>query len=354
MNSGNTSWSRRDFFKAASTAAALASVGALAGERLLADEDAKASPAASAGRPRIGCTSWCFHGFNAGADPTEAIEQIGRLGFEGIELILLGRDDIKDFWTEAKIAELRKGLDKYKLQVSQFVLFQPVVEGLTSTDPEIRKQNLDYFEAGCRIGRKFDAPMVNIVAPWARELRSPPNANSYLPRFYDLPQAKPGDKYHIDMAPSFDWDRLWQNFIDTIKACLDRAKNQGMKLTIEHHTHTMIHDATAFLRLWDAIRDPDLGYNLDVGWTLAQREYPPVAIHKTKGHLMNLHMRDIDGLVRKFVHVGEGIMDFEAVAAALRQVGFSGFMDLEQDKHPGNMVETCRRYVAIMKKCLGV
>jgi sugar phosphate isomerase/epimerase len=45
-----------------------------------------------------------------------------------------------------------------------------------------------------------------------------------------------------------------------------------MRLSIEHHTHTMINDATAFLRLCDAIRDPALGYNLDAGWTLLQRE----------------------------------------------------------------------------------
>ena len=48
--------------------------------------------------------------------------------------------------------------------------------------------------------------------------------------------------------------------------------HQGAARSIEHHTHCMIHDATSFLRLWDAVGDPDLGYNLDIGWTLSQRE----------------------------------------------------------------------------------
>jgi sugar phosphate isomerase/epimerase len=125
-----------------------------------------------------------------------------------------------------------------------------------------------------------------------------------------------------------------------------------MKLTIEHHTHTMIPDATAFLRLWDAIGDPALGFNMDVGWTLSQREYPPVAIHKVKGHLMNLHMRDIDGLMREFVPVGEGVMDFAAIVEALRATGFNGFATIEQDKYPGDMKAICRRYREIMKECL--
>ncbi len=343
--------SRRDFLTAATATIAAGALGSLATPATAAQNSGTAD-SANQGRPRIGCTSWVFHDFKPGTDPTEAIEQIGRLGFEGIELILLGRNDITDFWTDAKIADLKSRLDKNKLKVSQFVIFQPVVEGLTSTNPEVRKQNLDYFEAGCRIGRKLSAPMVNIVAPWARELSSPKGANSYLPRFYDLPNAKPGQKYHINIAAGFDWEALWQNFVESTKECLVRAKNQGMKFTLEHHTHTMIHDATSFLRLWDAVRDPDLGYNLDVGWTLSQREYPPVAIQKTKRHLMNLHMRDVDGLVRKFVHIGQGVMDFQAVVTALKQIGFNGYMDLEQDKHPGDMVETCRRYVAIMRECL--
>jgi sugar phosphate isomerase/epimerase len=68
--------------------------------------------------------------------------------------------------------------------------------------------------------------------------------------------------------------------------------------------------------------------------------------------LMNLHMRDIDGLMREFVNVGEGVMDFEAIAEALQAIGFQGFLSIEQDKHPGDMKATCRRYLEIMKEYL--
>jgi sugar phosphate isomerase/epimerase len=126
-----------------------------------------------------------------------------------------------------------------------------------------------------------------------------------------------------------------------------------MMLSIEHHTHTMIPDATSFLRLWDAIHDPALGYNMDVGWTLLQREYPPLAIHKLKQHLFNLHMRDIDGLMRTFVHVGEGVIDFKAITEALMAIGFTGYLSIEQDKHPGDMRATCQRYLQMMREYLG-
>jgi inosose dehydratase len=304
----------------------------------------------TSGRPRIGCCSWCFHSFSGGTDPGEALDLLGEIGFEGVDIILNAREDIDGLWTDDKIDRTREQLERNGLALAQFVIFQPVVEGLTSTDTAERERNLDYFEAGCRIGQRLGAPLVNIVAPWPRELSRP--GGGYLPRHYDLPDAQPGETFRIDMAPGFDWDALWASYVETTKACLERAKAHGMKMTIEHHTHTMIPDAVSFLRLWDAVGDPALGFNMDIGWTLSQREYPPVAIHKTKHQLMNRHARDIDGMMREFVHVGEGVMDFRSVAETLKEVGFSGFISLEQDKHPGDMKATCERYLAMMKEYL--
>lgn len=328
--------SRREFLQTAAVAAAAAPA-------LGAAEQAKAA------KIKVGCLSWCFHTFAAGADPEQAIDTIGQMGFDGVELILLARDDVKNFWTDAKIDALRRKLEGHKLAVSQFVIFQPVVEGLTSLDADERQRNLDYFEAGCKIGKKFGAPMVNIVAPWARELKR----GNYLPRYYEIEKPKPDEKFTIEVAPEFDWDKVWDAYVATTKACLERARANGMKLTIEHHTHCLVPDAVSFLRLWERVGSPDLGYNLDTGWTLLQREYPPVAIEKTKRQLMNVHVRDIDGLMRKFVHFGEGVMDFKAVVDALKKVGYSGYVSIEQDKHPGDMKATCARFLRTMRELIG-
>lgn len=311
---------------------------------------AAAQPQSDArGKPKVGCLSWCFHSLSPGADPEPALDIIGELGFDGVELIVNAPGDLKTFWTNARIDRLNQKLRQNKLVVSQFVMFQPVVEDLSSTNAAAREQALGNFEAGCRIGKALGAPMVNIVAPWARELKGP---TSYLPRYYEIAQPKPGQKYHIDIAEGFDWDRVWNGYVETTRACLARAKAHGLKFSIEQHTHCLVPDAASFLRLWDQIRDDDLGYNLDAGWTLLQREYPPVAIHKVGRHLMNLHMRDIDGAMGRFPPIGQGVMDIQAIVTALKRVGFSGFASLEQDKNPGDrdMQETCRQYLRTMRE----
>src|SRR5262249_17675381 len=158
---------------------------------------------------RVGCLSWCFHTFAPGANPEEAIDLVGGMGFDGIELILLARKDIQDFWTESTLARLARKLAGHKLKVSQFVLFQPVVEGLSRVKKDEREKNLDYFEVGCKIGKKLGAPMVNIVAPWARELKGP---SGYLPRYYEIARHRKGEKFHIDIARGFDWDKVWEAY----------------------------------------------------------------------------------------------------------------------------------------------
>ena len=338
--------SRREFL-------ATSIVGAVAAGTMLPAALATGAESAtsSSGRPRIGCLSWNFHSLSRGANPEEAIDIIGGLGFEGIELIVCDRDDIANYWTETKIDQLKKQLERNHLAVSQFVLFQPVVEDLSSLDPSRRERSLDYFETGCRMAKKFGAPLINIVAPWARELG---RGQGYIPRYYEISQPRDNQKYRINIDPSFDYEEVWRQWLITVRSLLERAKTHEIKLSLEHHTHCLIEDANAFLRMCDALQNPNLGYNLDAGWTQLQREYPPIAIHKVGRHLANLHVRDIDGMMRDFVPVGEGVMDLEGIAQALRQIGFRGFLSIEQDRHRGmDMKEVCARYLRLMKQYLG-
>jgi len=313
---------------------------------------AAAEPTSRPGKIRLGCVSWNFHSLGPAADPEEAIEIIGGLGFDGIELIATSGGDFKSFWTDDRVDRLKQKLERNKLRVSQFAMFQPVVEDLSSQRRDERERALDHFESGCRLAAKFGAPIVNIVAPWARELKGP---TTYLPRYYEVERGAPKTKFHIDIAEGFDWDLIWNGFVETVRECVSRAKSHGLMFSIEHHTHTLLPDSGSLLRLWDVIHDPALGVNLDAGWIQLEREYPPVAIYKLKGHLMNLHLRDIDGLMRSFSPIGQGVMDFRAIVQALQKTGFQGFASLEQDGHPGDpdMKDTCRQYLRTLREYLG-
>ena len=299
---------------------------------------------------KVGCTSWVFHDFSANQSPVSSIEILGEMGFDGVELIINVPGDLTSLWTDKLIGDVRRLLDKYKMEVSQMAMFQPVVEDLSSLDYGKRMAALDKFEAGVVIARKLGTKYVNIVAPWARELSDP--VGGYLPRYYDIIKPKENEKYVLRMDPAFDWDKIWNQYVATTKECLERAKKHNMMFTLEHHTNCIITDANSFLMLCHDIPDKALGYNMDVGWTQIQREYPPVAINKVKDRLYHLHIRDIDGAMREFVHIGEGVMDFAGIIRELKKIGFKGFISLEQDKHPGDMKATCKKYLDLMRKLI--
>jgi hypothetical protein len=110
---GIVDWTRREFLgSAAGAAAAAGGAVALAGSLISPRPAGGSPPAPPPGRPRIGCVSWCFHSFDGGSSPEEAIDLMGEIGFEGTELILLDRRDIEGFWTDSKIDVLKKKLEK--------------------------------------------------------------------------------------------------------------------------------------------------------------------------------------------------------------------------------------------------
>src|SRR5689334_17625089 len=63
---------------------------------------------------KVGCLSWCFHDFSPGVDPEAAINIIGELGFDGIEMIVTASRDLKDFWTNDRVDRYKQQLEKNK------------------------------------------------------------------------------------------------------------------------------------------------------------------------------------------------------------------------------------------------
>ncbi|MEW6238806.1 MAG: sugar phosphate isomerase/epimerase [Candidatus Omnitrophota bacterium] len=340
----NARTTRRDFVKTTALAGAAAAVA----------RKSAASPKAQSGfRPgemKLGSVSWNFRGIGQGPPWDEAVDAAGALGLQGIELIVSRPEDLDNYWKkEPALSTIQKKLEKNKLAVSQFVLFQSAVENLSNLDADKRNRSLDVFEEGCKIAAKLNAPYINIVAPWARELSGP---REYLPRYFAVGKNDAQRKYHIDIADGFDWDAVWTTFVRTIKEAVERAQSHGVEFTLENHTHTLVHDATAFLKLWDEVKSPALGMNLDIGWIQLQREYPPFAIHKVKHHLRHVHIRDIDAQGLIFVGIGEGVMDYPGVVEALKKIGYTGFLSFEQDGVP-DMNATIRNGKAILEKLIG-
>jgi sugar phosphate isomerase/epimerase len=277
---------------------------------------------------RIGCLAWIFRPLSEGAPWYEALDSISRLGFKGVELILCREEELETYWTEEETRRVADFCDQKGLQVSQFAIFQPAIGGLTSLDRKQQARALEVFEQCAQIARTLGAPLINYVSQWPIGLEAP---IPYVPNYFYLPNngPNPTGKLTMKLPPNFDWEEQWANVVQATKKTVEIARAYGLKMSLEGHINVAVPHTDSFLRLYDHVGEPDLGYCLDVGWAALQREYVPWSLYKVKGKLVNIHVRDCDHLTTGFARPGEGVLDWVEIFKALLAIGYEGYLSLE-------------------------
>jgi sugar phosphate isomerase/epimerase len=277
---------------------------------------------------KVGCLSWIFRPLSEGAPWYDALESISRLGFEGVELIVCREEELESYWTEEETRRVAEFCDKKGLYVSQFAIFQPAISGLISMDPEQQARAFEVFERCAQIAKTLGTGLINYVSQWPVGIEAPID---YIPNYFYVPNSgpNPAGKLTMELPPGFSWEEQWANVVQVTKRTTEIAKAYGLKLSLEGHINVAVPHTDSFLRLYDHVGDPALGYCLDIGWAALQREYVPWSIHKVKGKLVNLHVRDCDHLTTGFARPGEGVLDWVAIFRALLDIGYDGYLSLE-------------------------
>ena len=227
-------------------------------------------------------------------------------------------------------------LDYYGLEVSQFAMFQNVMDGLASLENDRKQKSIDAFKAGCEISAALGCDIVNFVSPWPDTITAP---NSYLPEYYyiNVPGVDPRiralqvfqTKLKYRFPKPFEWEKYWESHVDAVRTVTKIAGSYGFKLAIENHANTMTPHTDSILRLCEEVGEENLGANLDTVWAYLQRENLPWAIYKYDKKLFHVHMRDGDGLAAYNLPVGYGNTDWEMVIKALKEIGYEGYLSLE-------------------------
>lgn len=135
---------------------------------------------------------------------------------------------------------------------------------------------------------------------------------------------------------------------DTYSALVElrhEAAGRGVHVAIENAWNRFLLSPVEMADLVDRVNSPWVGCCLDVGNVMAIG-YPQDWIDTLGRRIVRVHVKDYD-LNRPgrdgFCPIGEGSVDWAAVAAALRHVGYAGPLTLEG---PGDHAEMRRRIAA--------
>ncbi|GAG51048.1 unnamed protein product, partial [marine sediment metagenome] len=125
------------------------------------------------------------------------------------------------------------------------------------------------------------------------------------------------------------WSEIWENFINTIKDCVEIVETSGMKLAIEACPCSVVSNSDSFLRLANEVGSDSLGMNLDTAHLFVQKEPLEIVVEKLGDRLFGTHICDNDGCNDYHWPPGKGKIKWKGVLRSLRKIGYEGFLDIE-------------------------
>jgi len=147
-------------------------------------------------------------------------------------------------------------------------------------------------------------------------------------------------------------------FLDRIRSVARMGVEQfGLQVTMHAHAAGFVEFEDELEDVLDAIEPQLLGVCLDTGHC-EYAGFDPVAFYRRHSERVSyLHFKDIDPEVRRraieqrtgfydacaaglFCNLGDGVVDFSGLKAALVAAGFSGWATVEQDRDPSGARST--------------
>jgi sugar phosphate isomerase/epimerase len=218
----------------------------------------------------------------------------------------------------------------YDLEISEFAVYNETVAALASLDSSRKNHALDNFKRCADIAEGLGAKIINFVSNWPDGLEAP--TTGYPPHaIYSILRGSPyiSPKNTLFFPKNFEWNKIWDNYVDSIKKAVAVSKEHGMRLALEGHCHVIVPNAEGLLRMADFVQDESFGFNFDTGWHFQQREHIPWTVYKLAGKIFHMHVRDGDGLLNYGIPPGAGIIDWEATIRALMDIGYDGYLSFE-------------------------
>jgi inosose dehydratase len=140
----------------------------------------------------------------------------------------------------------------------------------------------------------------------------------------------------------------WRHFAEGVARAVARCRERGYEPTFHHHTATYIEAQWEIERLLDLT---DVGLCLDTGHLLLGRGEPIAAIRDWAARINQVHLKDarisrLEEIVAEsapvqeiwrrqaFCALGDGDIDVVGVLDALDEIGYAGWLVVEQDVLP--------------------
>lgn len=258
--------------------------------------------------------------FPATLNPFQKVEATARVGATGLELNI----DANQLWTQrlssADRTTLRKQAQAAGVEITSLCMNAHWVFNLASPDVRIRDLGVSLLLDAIEMAGELGATA--ILIPGCDQDQSPENK--------------------------------WELFRDGVMQAIGSAQRAGVKLALEAVGKPFLFDTAKLLQMIADCGGADtLGIYLDVGNSTSGGMNPAAEIRAAQGRTILTHVKDWNPANRNERLLGAGAVDFPASLAALREIGYNGYLlvELPPDPHDGDVV--ARHSVQFLRTALG-
>jgi inosose dehydratase len=164
-------------------------------------------------------------------------------------------------------------------------------------------------------------------------------------------RTKIAGRVRADDAMSRDEFRVFADGANHVaRRVMDEA---GIRTVLHQHIGTLVETESEARRLFDATDSTILGLCLDTGhWTFGAGGDPVAAVREFRDRVWHVHFKDVDPEIMAasrrikwdgpqsvgrgvFCELGQGCVDFPGMIDALDEIGYAGWVVVEQDVLPG-------------------
>jgi D-psicose/D-tagatose/L-ribulose 3-epimerase len=223
-------------------------------------------------------------------DVVPYIETAARLGFDGVELSLLGM-------TDDNVARVRKTLQENNLEVTCTTGLN-MQQDITSDDSDMRKEGVRYLEQSIKTVATLGSPLLTgvIYAPWGKRVMQ-------------------------------HRQERWQRCVEALKAVAPFAAEHGVTLGIEainRFETDLVNTAAQAVQMVNDVDEENVGILLDTYHMNMEEKYIGASLQKSKEKLVHLHCVENDRGVP-----GSGHIPWSEVFSSLKQIDYGGWLTLE-------------------------
>ena len=250
-------------------------------------------------------------------DLPEALDTAARLGFDGLEVVTRDEAQLRGWLQEdgpGGAAALREQARRAGCAVSSFSLaiYRPV--NLCQEDQATRQQG------------------IQLVSNALRACKNVGGAAVLVPHF---------DRERLDVGPDEE-----ARLVEGLRACAPVAEETNVAIALETSF-----SAGQLQRITRAVGSPKVGVYQDLANAVIYKQDPAATLRQLGPSVVMVHVKDT-GAAGGNAPLGDGVVDWDACRAALREIGYSGWYVLETPAGDDPEADAAR-YLQFTRRWLG-